>query len=82
MFPFVPVLVQVIAVVLWASFFLLINAPLAAGSRGRREDYAPNGELADPSPIRAGRSRPLGRSGDPVVRGLGRPMAISNYRSR
>ena len=55
-----PLLAQVIAIVVWASFFfLLVNAPLAASSRSGRGTQPRHSETADPLSLAAGRGRPL-----------------------
>lgn len=82
MLTLLPVLIQVIAIVIWATFTLLVNVPLAASSRGRCENWGHGNEPADLIPHRAGGGRPLGWRRDPAAWRPGRRIPVSSFRSR
>lgn len=65
MLTLLPMLTQVIAVVVWAMFLIMVGAPLAAGPALGREGLGSKPEPADPSPI----AREKGRPSRPAPRG-------------
>ncbi len=78
-----PVLVQVIAIVIWASFFfLLVNAPMAGNARDGRGSSAHDGATASPASPRAKRGRPSRWNRDPDAWGSSDLVPINNYRNR